>query len=173
MDRRQLLTRIVQGFALTGAGFFTYPFLKAWIPSFSEDLHLDVDVSELKPGQHRIVQWLGRNIVVLKRDPATIEALTESTEDLKDPLSQGSLQPERATNAYRSVRPDLFIAYTNCTHLGCEVVAEGQAFKCPCHQSDYDSAGRVLDGAAAPRNLDVPNYRYLSGQMIRLEQLES
>lgn len=173
MDRRTLLTRIVQGFTVTGLGFFSFPFLKAWIPTFGEALHVDVDISEIGPGQHTIVQWLGRNIIVLRRDPQTVNALTESTLELKDPLSESSDQPTAAQNVHRSLRPDLFVAYTNCTHLGCEVVAEDQAFKCPCHQSDYDSAGRVLDGAAAPRNLDVPNYRYLSKQLIRLEKLET
>lgn len=173
MDRRLLLTRIVQGFALTGAGFLTYPFLKAWIPSFAEELHLDIDVSELEPGDHQIIQWLGRNVVVLKRDAATINALEQSEDELKDPSSEASLQPPQAVNSHRSLRPEVFVAFTNCTHLGCEVVTDGSAFKCPCHQSDYDSAGRVLEGAAAPRNLDVPNYRYLSRQLIRLEQVEA
>lgn len=173
MDRRTLLTRIVQGFSITGLGFLTYPFVKAWIPSFGESLYQDVDISELKPGQHKVLQWLGRNVVVMKREPQVIEALTSPAEPLKDPLSEASEQPPGATNIHRSVRPDLFVAFTNCTHLGCEVVAEQQAFKCPCHQSDYDPAGRVLEGAAAPRNLDVPNYRYISGQVIRLERLEA
>ncbi len=173
MDRRTLLTRIVQGFSVTGLGFVTYPFIRAWIPSFGEALSLDVDISELGPGQHTIVQWLGRNIIVLRRDPKTVEGLIATSNDLKDPDSDGSDQPTGAKNPHRSLRPDLFVAFTNCTHLGCEVVADNQAFKCPCHQSDYDSAGRVLEGAAAPRNLDVPNYRYLSRQVIRLEKLES
>lgn len=173
MDRRTLLTRIVQGFSLTGLAFLTYPFVKAWLPSFGEGRHLDVDVSELKPGEFEVVQWLGRNVIVVKRDPAMVESLQTPDAELKDPLSLASEQPPRATNVHRSVRPDLFVAFTNCTHLGCEVVSENQAFKCPCHQSDYDAAGRVHEGAAAPRNLDVPNYRYISGQVIRLEQLEA
>lgn len=173
MDRRTLLTRIVQGFSVTGLAFVTYPFVKAWIPSFGEQLFLDVDISELAPGEHTIVQWLGRNIIVLRRDPTTVEGLIATSADLKDPESMNSDQPKNATNPHRSVRPDLFVAFTNCTHLGCEVVTQDMAFKCPCHQSDYDAAGRVLEGAAAPRNLDVPNYRYISRQVIRLEKAET
>jgi ubiquinol-cytochrome c reductase iron-sulfur subunit len=172
LDRRTLLTRIVQGFTVTGLAFVTYPFIKAWVPTFGEDLFLDVDISELKPGDSTVVQWLGRNIIVVRRDPATVQSLIATTNELKDPFSEASDQPQNATNVHRSIRPDLFVAYTNCTHLGCEVVKQNLAFKCPCHQSDYDSAGRVLEGAAAPRNLDVPNYRYLSRQVIRLERAE-
>lgn len=167
------MTRIVKGFSYTGVAFFIYPFIKAWIPSFDNTISMDVDISELKPGENKVVHWLGRNIVLVKRDPATVEALPIQETDLKDPLSDGSVQPDFAKNAFRSLRPDLFVAYTNCTHLGCEVQHAGKQFKCPCHQSDYDAAGRVVEGAAAPRNLDVPNYRYVTNQMIRLERLDA
>tara|TARA_R110002072_G_scaffold50835_2_gene136449 strand:+ start:8229 stop:8750 length:522 start_codon:yes stop_codon:yes gene_type:complete len=173
VDRRTLLTRIVQGFSITGLGFVTYPFIKAWIPSFDNTRSMDIDVSGLKPGEQKLVHWLGRNVLLIKREPAAMEKLPISKADLKDPASDHSNQPELARNPFRSIRPELFVAYTNCTHLGCEVIAQDQQFKCPCHQSDYDGAGRVLEGAAAPRNLDIPNYRYLSNQLIRLEQLES
>jgi ubiquinol-cytochrome c reductase iron-sulfur subunit len=53
--------------------------------------------------------------------------------------------------------------------LGCDVVKQDNGFKCPCHQSDYDAAGRVVEGAAAPLNLEVPNYRYISGNLLKLE----
>ena len=173
VDRRTLLTRIVQAFSITGLGFVTYPFIKAWIPSFDNTRSRDVDVASLLPGEQKVVPWLGRNVVLIKRQPAAIEALPGSTQRLKDPLSDASIQPVLAKNPYRSVRPELFVAFTNCTHLGCEVVQKDDQFKCPCHQSDYDGAGRVLEDAAAPRNLDVPNYRYLSNQLIRLEQLDT
>ena len=172
MDRRTLLTRIVQGFTFTGAGFLTYPFIKAWIPSFGQGVTVDLDITDLKPGEHKVVHWLGRNIVLVKRPPAVISALPDSEDDLKDRGSVASTQPELARNPYRSIRPDLFVAFTNCTHLGCEVETSGAEFKCPCHQSDYDAAGRVLEGAAAPRNLDVPEYRYISSHVIRLEKRE-
>lgn len=173
MDRRTLLTRIVQAFSITGLGFVTYPFIKALIPSFGNTRSRDVDIASLLPGEQKVVPWLGRNVVLIKRGTESIEALPMSTELLKDPLSDASVQPASAKNAFRSVRPELFVAFTNCTHLGCEVVQKDNQFKCPCHQSDYDGAGRVLEGAAAPRNLDVPNYRYLSSQLIRLEKLDS
>ena len=173
MDRRTLLTRIVKGFSLTGLAFVTYPFIKAWIPSFDNTINMDIDISDLKPGENKVVHWLGRNIIMVKRDPATVEEITKPEVDLKDPDSLGSMQPEFAKNPFRSLRPDLFVAFTNCTHLGCEVAHQDDQFKCPCHQSDYDAAGRVLEGAAAPRNLDVPNYRYVSNQMIRLEKLDT
>ena len=43
-----------------------------------------------------------------------------------------------------------------CTHLGCTVpwVEEEEKFACPCHASNFDITGKVLD-APAPRALDI------------------
>ena len=173
MNRRALLTRIVQTFSITGLGFVAYPFLKAWIPKFKEDRSKEIDLSDLEPGDSRIVRWLGRNIYVQKRTPDTILGLAQNLQQLKDPESKQSQQPDFARGNSRSLRPDIFITYTNCTHLGCEVFADKSAFKCPCHQSDYDAAGRVLEGAAAPINLEIPHYQFISGNIVRLEILET
>lgn len=35
-----------------------------------------------------------------------------------------------------------------CSHLGCTVRWEAGAFRCPCHGSEYDAAGGVLQGPA-------------------------
>lgn len=39
-----------------------------------------------------------------------------------------------------------------CTHLGCSVRRVADGFKCPCHGSRYDTAGRVTHGPA-PKSL--------------------
>jgi Rieske Fe-S protein len=43
-----------------------------------------------------------------------------------------------------------------CTHLGCQVLWDGEAknFRCPCHGGVYAATGEVLDGPP-PRPLDV------------------
>jgi len=172
VKRRWLLTRIVQGFTVTGLGFLTYPFLKSWIPAFSEDTSLDVSLEALAPGESRLVRWRGRNLFVQRRSREMLRSLEGSELALKDPTSLDSSQPAFAANSFRSLRSDVFVTYINCTHLGCEVSAvnkDGIGFKCPCHQSDYDLAGRVLVDAAAPANLEIPHYQFVSGNIIRLE----
>ena len=175
VKRRWLLTRIVQGFTVTGLGFLTYPFPKSWIPAFSEDTSLDVSLEALAPGESRLVRWRGRNLFVQRRSREMLRSLEASELALKDPTSLDSSQPAFAANNFRSLRPEVFVTYSNCTHLGCEVSAvnkDGIGFKCPCHQSDYDLAGRVLVDAAAPTNLEIPHYQFVSGNIIRLELAE-
>lgn len=176
MLRRQLLTRIVQGFTVTGLAALVYPFVKAWLPSFDADISLEVPVDRLAPGEAKLVRWLGRNVIIRRRSRDMLDTLGEVNPQLKDPRSVDSRQPEFARNEFRSLTPEFFVAYNNCTHLGCEVAATGGAgdtgevgFKCPCHQSEYDHAGRVLADAAAPLNLEVPYYRFVSRNTLRLQ----
>lgn len=157
---------------MTGVGFVGYTFLKAWVPGFEEDLNREVALDDLAPGQWKVVHWLGRNVFVQRRTEAMLDHLAQAAAPLKDPVSNDSSQPAFARNRFRSLAPEIFVAFNNCTHLGCEVVAvddRGIGFKCPCHQSDYDFAGRVFEGAAAPLNLAVPSYRFISGNTLVLE----
>lgn len=172
MNRRTLLTRIVQMFSLTGLAFVAYPFIRAFLPTFDEDLSVDVDISNLDNGEFKTVAWLGRNVYVIRRSPDVTDHLDENTRLLKDPLSTESTQPEFARNLWRSIRPDILIVYKNCTHLGCEVSARlnspDAGFECPCHSSRFDASGRVHKEAVASFNLEVPDYRFVSRNMIRL-----
>ncbi|MCB1644569.1 MAG: ubiquinol-cytochrome c reductase iron-sulfur subunit [Pseudomonadales bacterium] len=175
MNKRQLLTRIVQGFGITGAAFLAWPFLRFWLPALEEDASQEVDIGGLRPGETRVVRWRGRNVFIRRRTREAIAALETPLIPLKDPASEQSTQPAFAQNPYRSLRPDIFIAYTNCTHLGCELATNDDrtiGFQCPCHQSEFDQAGRVTDTAAAPVNLEVPFYRFISGNVVRLDVRE-
>jgi ubiquinol-cytochrome c reductase iron-sulfur subunit len=174
MNRRTLLHRIVQGFTFTGLGFLAYPFLRAFIPTFAEDVSLDIDVSKLAEGESKTVSWLGRNLYVIRRSAHVTELLGRNNDLLKDPLSHDSRQPEFAHNQFRSKRPAIFIAYKNCTHLGCEVSSRADqpdaGFDCPCHNSRFDPSGRVHKDAVASFNLEVPDYEYVSNNLIRLNR---
>lgn len=60
------------------------------------------------------------------------------------------------------------VAYSPiCTHLGCGYRWEGaeKKFKCPCHGSVYDVAGKVL-GGPAPRSLDVLPSKIENGRLL-------
>ena len=58
-----------------------------------------------------------------------------------------------------------------CTHLGCIPNGPDQGdfdgWLCPCHGSQYDSAGRIRKGPA-PKNLVIPPYKYNTDTKITI-----
>lgn len=181
--RRKWLLRIVQGFSVTGLSLLAYPFLKSLFSGSSNRDYLEVDLTELQPGEHKKVRWLGRSVIVLRRfnqaqkSEAAIGAAPSYQDALKDPDSTLSVQPKYTQNGHRSRRPEVFVFYSNCTHLGCEVSVLSDLIKteiiCPCHQSRFDDAGRVLQGAVASYNLEIPDYTQISRHRIRLQSSAS
>jgi len=104
---------------------------------------------------------------------ALLAALQGHDAELVDPQSKKDQQPPYATNAARSVKPEVFVAIGICTHLGCSPsnAPAGAAnpslpsdwpggFFCPCHGSTFDGAGRVFKDKPAPTNLEVPPHHY-------------
>lgn len=172
MNRRDLLKRIVQGFAVVGTGFVLYPFARVLVPDFKSDSSLNVSLADLQPGESKRVHWLGRKVIVRRQSAHMIDFLTHGSERLKDPDSRHSSQPHFADNVFRARRQDVFVAFDNCTHLGCEVTPvddHGIGFQCPCHNSGYDYAGRVLTDALATRNLEVPWYQLVDNDIVKLD----
>jgi len=141
-----------------------------------------VDLSKIKKGQRVTVMWQGKPVWVIRRTDEMLKTLKDPKvlNQLKDPDSSASDQPEFAENDYRSRKPDWLVMIAICTHLGCIPTYrpdpggsfwsgdwEG-GFFCPCHGSGYDLSGRVLDGSPAPRNMAVPYYEFLSDSEVRI-----
>ena len=105
-----------------------------------------------------------------------VSQLANLDELLRDPNSKENKQPVYATNQYRSIKEDYFVAIGICTHLGCiptyrpdigGINKDWQGgFFCPCHGSTYDLAGRVYKGVPAPTNLEIPPYKYVADTVI-------
>jgi len=152
------------------------PFLQSWSPSArakSAGAPVQADISKLQPGQQIIVKWRGKPVWVVRRDEKALETLTRVEDDLRDPGSKESIQPEYADNRYRSRDPEYLIIVGICTHLGCsptyrpEITSDFQGgFFCPCHGSKFDFAGRVYQGVPAPTNLTVPPYYFVSEGVV-------
>ena len=166
MNRRTLLTRVVQAFSAIAGMAVLFPFVRSVIPTY-EERTLEVDIGDLGLDESKRVLWQGRTVII--RRYRSGQPGIGQKQALKDPDSTASIQPVFAANEHRSRQPDLFVAYANCTHLGCEVVESQEGFSCPCHQSHFDHAGRVFADAAATRNLDVPHYRFLARHVLLLE----
>lgn len=166
---------------VAGAGFVAVPFVSSFQPSErarAAGAAVEVDISALKPGEMKTVEWRGKPVWVIKRTPEQLAELPKFEKELADPKSlrkPDELTPEYARNTHRSRKPELLVVVGICTHLGCspseKFVPGPQAslpsdwpggFLCPCHGSTFDMAGRVYKGKPAPDNLEVPPYMYLS-----------
>jgi ubiquinol-cytochrome c reductase iron-sulfur subunit len=86
-----------------------------------------------------------------------------------DNLPAGS----QATDANRALDKDgkWLVRMGVCTHLGCVPLGDGAGefggWFCPCHGSQYDTAGRIRKGPA-PRNLAVPVAAFTTETTIKL-----
>jgi len=179
--RRRL---IVATAAIGGAGAVTalVPFLSSMLPSErakAAGAPVEVDVSNLAPGQMITVEWRGKPVWIFNRDQEMLETLSALDAAVADPGSEVMQQPDYCKNKTRSIKPNLLVAVGICTHLGCSPSSkfkkgaeEGMAadwpggFLCPCHGSTFDFAGRVYKNKPAPTNLEVPPHTYLSDTRI-------
>jgi ubiquinol-cytochrome c reductase iron-sulfur subunit len=145
---------------------------------------VEVDISDVKPGELKVVEWRGKPVWILRRTPEMLASLPKNDNLVADPKSEKPYQmdtPEYAKNETRSraEHKDVLVAVGICSHLGCSPssrFAEGPqpnlpddwhgGFLCPCHGSTFDLAGRVFKNKPAPANLDVPPYMYLSDSRI-------
>jgi ubiquinol-cytochrome c reductase iron-sulfur subunit len=187
-DRRKFLTVATSATAAVGAAFAASPFVASW--SLSERAKalgapVSVDLSKLEMGQMITVVWRKQPIYIFKRSPAIVAGLVTNDPRLKDPKSAESDQPIYATNESRSRRDDIAVLIATCTHLGClpkqhfdpgdaELGADWPGgFRCPCHGSRFDMAGRVFEGSPASVNLRVPPYSYPDQTTLLIGQDEA
>jgi ubiquinol-cytochrome c reductase iron-sulfur subunit len=149
------------------------PFVKSLLPSARArglGLPIEVDLSNLEPGQVGAYSYRGATILVLRRTPemlAQIDSMKERRFD--DDMAD---DPPYVDAQHRAINPEYLVLRGVCTHLGCvpqKRGAEVQApdgpwwtggFICPCHVSRFDYTGRVVRGPA-PRNLPIPPHRYV------------
>lgn len=182
--RRRFLTASTAIVGGIGGAFAAVPFVKSWTPSAKAQTAgapVTTDISKLEMNARKIEMWRGKPIWIIKRSQEVVDALPSLNGRLRDPESSNEeQQPEYATNAYRSIRPEILVLEGVCTHLGCsplyypEMIPQGfdaewkGGFYCPCHQSRFDSAGRVYQGVPAPTNLRVPPYHFITDTLIEI-----
>lgn len=49
---------------------------------------------------------------------------------------------------YRTEEKNYIASLMKCTHRGCELNVGGGMYSCPCHGSEFDTKGKVLEGPA-------------------------
>ena len=172
------------GAGAVGAGFVATPFVSSFQPSErakAAGAAVEVDISDIKPGEKKTVEWRGKPVWIIRRTPEQIAGLKKIEGALADPESNRKTYPipEYAHNDHRSIKPEYMVAVGICTHLGCSPGEKFTAgpqpslpddwqggFLCPCHGSTFDMAGRVYKNKPAPDNLEVPPHMYLSDSRL-------
>lgn len=121
------------------------------------------DVSTVPEGSSVTILWRGLPVFVRHRTAEEIEAARAvPLSELRDPEGD----EERVLEGHE----EWLIMVANCTHLGCVPVGESGDFGgwfCPCHGSQFDTAGRVRRGPA-PTNLVVPPYEFVSDTIVEI-----
>ena len=174
--RRKFLVASTSAVGAAGVVGIAVPFVGSWNPSAkakAAGAPVKADIGKIEPGQMVVVEWRGKPVYVLHRTAEQLADLPALNDQLKDPDSENSVQPDYISGIDRAIRPALLVVEGLCTHLGCapkfrpEVGAAdlGGAdwlggFFCPCHGSKFDLSGRVYSGVPASANLVVPPYSF-------------
>ena len=161
--RRDMLYIATGAASAVAVGAVAWPFIAQMNPDAST-LALsstELDISAIPEGQIVTIKWRGKPVFVRHRTKKEIkEAEDVDVAKLPDPQADSA----------RVKKPEWLVVVGVCTHLGCIPLGhQGQydGWFCPCHGSAYDTSGRIRQGPA-PRNLEVPDYAFLTDTKIKI-----
>jgi ubiquinol-cytochrome c reductase iron-sulfur subunit len=164
--RRDFLYIATGAVATVGAAAVLVPLINQMNPDASTiaaGAPVEIDLGPIAAGQIVKVFWRSKPIFIFHRTPHDIElAKSVDVASLRDPQSDA----ERVKAGHEQ----WLVVIGICTHLGCiPLPHEGNydGWFCPCHGSQYDSAGRIRQGPA-PKNLVLPPYQFVSNTKIRI-----
>ncbi|MFD0986660.1 ubiquinol-cytochrome c reductase iron-sulfur subunit [Methyloligella solikamskensis] len=182
VSRRDVILITAGSFAAVGGAAALWPLVDQMNPDASAEAlaSIEVDLAPVEEGQAITVMWRGKPIFIRHRTEKEIEEAKEvPLSELPDPEARNPNIDEGApaTDANRTAegKEPWLIMIGICTHLGC--IPKGQApgdnkgeyggWFCPCHGSQYDTAGRIRKGPA-PENLWIPPYEFTSDTNIKI-----
>jgi ubiquinol-cytochrome c reductase iron-sulfur subunit len=169
-SKRDFLYLTAAATGAVGAASLGWAFIDTMNPA-ADTLALastEVNIAPIEEGQAITVMWRGKPVFIRRRTEAEIEeARAVELEQLRDPATDRS--------RVKDDHPEWLVVVGICTHLGCvplgqksaEVKGEYGGWFCPCHGSHYDTSGRIRKGPA-PTNLPVPDYEFISENVIRI-----
>lgn len=169
-SRRDFIYFATAGAGTVATGAAVWPLINSMNPSADVTALsvVEVDLEGIVPGTRITIKWNGKPVFIDHRTEAQIaRARADDAAALPDP----------ANDADRAVRSEWLVVIGVCTHLGCiplgqrdsDPLGDWDGWFCPCHGSHYDTAGRIRKGPA-PRNLDLPPYRFKSDTVIVIGQ---
>jgi ubiquinol-cytochrome c reductase iron-sulfur subunit len=175
-SKRDFLSLVATAGAAIGVAAIAWPFIDSMNPSADvlAVSSVEVDLAPVAVGSGITIMWQGKPIFVRHRTPVEIKSAQDT------PLSQlidPGTKESPATDAARTKpgHDQWIILIGICTHLGCiplgnkptDPRGDWGGWFCPCHGSQYDTAGRVRHGPA-PANLPLPPYAFESDTKIKV-----
>ncbi|HEU4650414.1 MAG TPA: ubiquinol-cytochrome c reductase iron-sulfur subunit [Croceibacterium sp.] len=130
----------------------------------------ELDIAAIEPGQ--------AIKAVFRKQPVFVRNLTPKEIQEADAVAVSSLRdPQTLAERTKEGHGNILVTMGVCTHLGCVPLGAGEGenrgpyggYFCPCHGSAYDTAGRIRKGPA-PKNLEVPDYAFVSDTKIVIGQ---
>ena len=181
--RRNVLFTATAALAVTGVAAAAWPFIDQMNPDArvraAGDI-VDVDLTDLHPGELRVLRWHNLPIFVTRRTDDALKAMQadDFVRVMIDPRSDVSEQPDYVKNWHRSIDPAIAVLVGVCTYCGCipqyladesDPVVGGPVggYVCPCCASHFDPAGRAHLGIARA-NLRVPPYVFFDATTVRI-----
>ena len=163
-SRRDFLYVATAAAGSVGAAATLVPLISQMSPDASTiaaGAPIEVDLSPIAEGQIIKVFWRSKPIFIFHRSQKDIdEARGVDWHNLIDPAPD--------TERVKPGHDAWVVVIGICTHLGCIPLpnqGDYDGWFCPCHGSQYDTAGRVRRGPA-PKNLYLPPYEFLSDTKI-------
>ena len=177
-NRRDFLYFATAGAGVVATGAAVWPLVNQMNPSADVRAlaSIEVDVTGVAEGTQLTVLWRGKPVFIRHRTADEIAAgQAVKVSELVDRNSENDNLPAGtdASDANRALDKDgaWLVMVGVCTHLGCVPLGNGAGefggWFCPCHGSQYDTAGRIRKGPA-PRNLQVPVAAFTNDTTIKL-----
>ena len=170
--RRDFINIAAVSFAGVGGVATLVPLISQMAPSKDvlAESTTELDIAAIEPGQ--------AIKAVYRKQPVFVRHLTQPEIAAAEAVPVDSLRdPQTLAERTKEGHGNILITMGVCTHLGCVPLGAGEGenrgefggYFCPCHGSAYDTAGRIRKGPA-PKNLEVPDYAFVSDTKIVIGQ---
>jgi ubiquinol-cytochrome c reductase iron-sulfur subunit len=169
-NRRDFLLLATGAAGAVTAGGILWPLISQMSPDASTiaaGAPVELDLAPITEGKAITIKWRGKPIFVRH---LTGDEIQSAKKDDSAPLPDKQTIASRVKAFEGKAQEQWIVVYGNCTHLGCVPTGfsgDYNGWYCPCHGSHYDNAGRIRKGPA-PRNLDIPEFAFLSASKIRI-----
>ncbi len=151
-NRRDFLGLAFGGVAAVGGAFALGAIKKTWdpLPSVKAAGFTTVDLSPMKDGEFRQLEWRKKPVFILKKSK------TMKKDAQRDVVVGGS---------------DYTVVVGLCTHLGCipKWLPSSQIFKCACHGGEFD-ASAINTFGPPPTPMEIPPYKIDGTKLVLGEE---